>query len=195
MTWFKDELGKRLIVKVRAVLGPRRDLGDVQEVTCLNRILRWCGRDHLGDTRIEYEADSRHCEIFLKQLGLTEKSRNLSSPGHKTQGNWMDGDEISPERRKAYRSMCMRLAYLASDRPELQCPSKEAARLMQRPTLLGEQMLNTAGRSLVGAPRLVVKYEKQRPQKYVDMYCDSNHAGCTQTRKGSTGTTAMIGSH
>ena len=132
----------------------------------------------MGKGRIEYEADIRRCEIFLKQLGLTEKSKSLSSPGHKVSGNWMDDEEMPKDRQTAYRSMCMILAYLASDRPELQYCSKEAARLMQRPTLLGEQMLKTAGRFLAGAPRLVLKYEKQRPQRVIDMFDDRNHAGC-----------------
>ena len=48
LNWFKDELGQRLIVEVLAILRPRADLGEGQEVTCLNRILRWWPMGPLG---------------------------------------------------------------------------------------------------------------------------------------------------
>ena len=53
---YSDELGKHLIVKVRGTLGPRKDLGDVQEIVVLNRIVRWMAGDR---PRIEMEADAR----------------------------------------------------------------------------------------------------------------------------------------
>ena len=48
LLWFRDELSQGLIVKCRAILGPRADLGDVQVVVCLNRILLWCRADLFG---------------------------------------------------------------------------------------------------------------------------------------------------
>ena len=41
--WFHEELNKRMqgMVKHLGSLGPRQDLGDVQEIRCLNRIIRW----------------------------------------------------------------------------------------------------------------------------------------------------------
>ena len=126
-------------------------------------------------------------------MGLSEKSKPVSAPGYKVTGNWMDGDELPPERRRALRSASMSLAYLATDRREPQCPSKEAA-MMQKTTLIGEQMLRAA-RLLVGVPRLVVSYVRQHPRKVIDMCTDSNHAGRTQARRGSTGTCVMIGKH
>ena len=62
---YSDELGKRLIVKVRGTLGPRRDLGDVQEIVVLNRIVRWVTGDR---PRIEMEADARHVPLLVQQL-------------------------------------------------------------------------------------------------------------------------------
>ena len=125
-------------------------------------------------------------------MGLSEKSKPVSAPGYKVTGNWMDGDELPPERRKALRCASMSLAYLATDRRELQCPSKDAA-MMQKPPSIGEHLLKAAGRFLVGVPRLVVSYVRQHPQKMIDMCTDSSHAGLTQTWRGSTGTCVMIG--
>ena len=67
-------------------------------------------------------------------MGLSEKSKPVSAPGYKVIGNWMDGDELPPERRKALRCASMSLAYLATDWRELQCPSKDAA-MMQKPPI------------------------------------------------------------
>ena len=44
---FRDELGKHLLVKTTAVVGPNVGLGDVQEAIHLNRLLgySWCSDD------------------------------------------------------------------------------------------------------------------------------------------------------
>ncbi len=107
----------------------------------------------------------------------------------------MDGEELTGERRSTFRSACMRLAYLPADRPELQFLSKEAATIMQRPTVIREQMLKRATRFLIGCPRTVVKYARQRAPRNLDMYTDSNHAGCTQARKSTSSMAAMYGQH
>ena len=39
----------------------------MQEVKILNRIVSWC-----NETGIHYEADPRHIEIIIDQLGLQE---------------------------------------------------------------------------------------------------------------------------
>ena len=41
---FRDELGKHLLVKTTAVMGPNAEMGDVQEAIHLNRLLRLSSR-------------------------------------------------------------------------------------------------------------------------------------------------------
>ena len=64
-----EELGKlrkaledKYKIKVETLSG---DAGDVQEVKILNKIVRWT------DTGVELEADPRHAEIVIRELGLT----------------------------------------------------------------------------------------------------------------------------
>eukprot|EP00973_Karenia_brevis_P040877 5656380-Karenia_brevis.AAC.1 len=86
-------MGKHMLIKHEATLGPEVSLGDSSEVRCLNRIIGWVrpGSYHNGTAylqassmpgttttkmeRIEYEADPRHAEIFMQQFGLNSKSK------------------------------------------------------------------------------------------------------------------------
>jgi hypothetical protein len=77
---FQKLLGEHLIVKNRGILGPRRDLGNVEEILIPNRIIRWCPADQHGGEHIEYEADPRHAEIFCRQMGVLMNAKGVTSP-------------------------------------------------------------------------------------------------------------------
>ena len=144
---------------------------------------------------IHYEADPRHCEIFLKQIGLNDKTKAVAAPGYKTTGRWMDGDVLPASGQRDYRSACMRLAYLGSDRPELQYATKEACRSMAKPTRGSWKLVKRMARYLKGAPRLVQKFGFQEMPEAVVVTGDSDYAGCRQTRKSTSGLVIMYGDH
>ena len=73
--WFRDNIQKRFEVKIRGRLGP--DVNDDKSVRILNRIVTW------KEDGIHYEADQRHAEIIVRQLGLKDSSNSLSTPGVK----------------------------------------------------------------------------------------------------------------
>ena len=54
---FRDELGKHLLVKTTAVMGPNVEMGNVQEAIHLNRLLRLYPPGAEGGERWELEAD------------------------------------------------------------------------------------------------------------------------------------------
>ena len=62
LEWFRDFLKDRWDVKA-SILGPESH--QVQEVRVLNRSIRWTARG------IEYEADSRHPQLVILELGLS----------------------------------------------------------------------------------------------------------------------------
>ena len=161
--WFEKELGKHLIVKNRGILGPCPEEGDVSEIIVLNRILRWCVSEGGTVERIEWEADPRHVDIVIAQLGLDPKSKPVATPGIRPPAveNEAGDKQLTGEDVVRFRSVCMRIAYLAQDRPEIQFSSKEAARYMQAPTVAAWQMLKRIGRFLIGVPRVVVRYPRQ----------------------------------
>ena len=69
-----DELREFWLIKVRGLLGP--DSTDDKEVSILNRVVRWENGDIL------YEADPRHVEKLLRDLGM-ENCKPLTTPGVK----------------------------------------------------------------------------------------------------------------
>ena len=112
---FRDELGKHFLVKTTAVAGPNVEMDVVQEAIHLNRLMRLYPPDAEGGDRWEIEADPRHVEILVSQMGLRNESKAVSTPGV-----WMtdeeDGKELDAGGRACYRSWTMRVSYLSQDR-------------------------------------------------------------------------------
>ena len=55
--------------------------------------------------------------------------------------------------------------------------------------------LKRLGRYLVGEPRMRVWFEFQNMPDDLTIWTDSDHAGCTKTRKSTSGGLALLGSH
>ena len=71
LNWLRAQFEARFEITCQ-VLGPER--GQQQEVRILNRVLRWCKNG------IEYEANERHAEIAIRDLGL-DGAKALGTPG------------------------------------------------------------------------------------------------------------------
>ena len=99
---------------------------------------------------------------------------------------------------RKYRSVVMRAAHLSQDRPHLSYSTKELARDMQKPTEKSMTNLKRLGRYLKKRPRLVQLFVEQTSTTNVvrlDVYGDSDHAGCLKTRKSTTGMVLMRDAH
>ncbi len=66
----------------------------------LNRVIRWT------EGGLEYEADPRHAELIIKQLGL-EEAKEVATPGEKEEAPEDDEDdeELNPEDTGRYRAI------------------------------------------------------------------------------------------
>ena len=112
-------------------------------------------------------------------------------------------EHLTPEGDKAlegatatlYRSMVMRLNYLAQDRPDIQFACKELARGMSSPTEGNWQQLKRLGRYLLLRPRMVMNYDYQSVSTFLDSRVDTDHAGCLKTRKSTNGGALTLGNH
>ena len=125
---FYTDLQELVGVKFEGLLGPNRAAGDVSEVLCLNKISRW-----MPDNSIQIEADPRRAEIMLRQLGLLcASAKAVVTPGIKPSAADL-GEPLLGEAATEFRSLVMRAAYLAEDRPDIRYAAKEAARLMSEP--------------------------------------------------------------
>ena len=187
LDWLELELQKAYEIQTQKI-GPGKDQD--REGKVLNRIVRFTSDGW------EYEADPRHAELIMEQLGVSE-SKSLSTPG-------VDGaaEEDTPEDvdiqgldATRFRGVSARANYLSMDRSDIQFASKEVCREMSRPTTGSLRRLTRIGQYLRGKPRLVWKYAMQDECQLIDVYSDSDWAGCRKSRKSSSGGCIMRGTH
>ena len=186
LDWLKEELEKHYELTESARLGPGPN--DAKEGKILNRIIRWT------DEGLEYEADPRQSEKLIEQLGLSG-ANSTATPGLKVTAEQIASEEpLDQLKHKAFRGVAARANYLAADRPEIQFASKEICRWMAKPTTGGVLALKRLGRYLEGRRRVVYRYPWQKTRR-IDVYSDTDWAGCQKTRKSTSGGCLMLGSH
>jgi hypothetical protein len=84
---------------------------------------------------------------------------------------------------------------MALDRGDLSFASKEVSRGMANPMRGDEARLKRVLRYLRGCPRAYYEFPWQEKQNTISGYSDSDWAGCTRTRKSTSGGVIMIGRH
>ncbi len=89
----------------------------------------------------------------------------------------------------------MRINYIAQDRSDLQFAGKELARAMQSPTHGDWTKMKRVARYVKKRPRVIIRYEKQDPCTYVEVWVDTDHAGCLRTRRSTNGGALRFGKH
>ena len=83
---------------------------------------------------------------------------------------------------------------MVADRIDVQYSCTEVYRWMAKPTLRAWTALKRLCRFLNGLPRLVYKYPKQTIDA-IDVYTDTDWAGCPITRKSTSGGCVLLGKH
>ena len=186
LDWFETQMKEKYELTTGPRLGPGEQ--DGKEGVILNRIVRWT------ESAVEYEADPRQAEKLIRECGL-EGANSVTTPGLKETGAQATDDcELGKELHTAFRASAARANYLAADRPDAQFAAKEICRWMSKPTVSAWSALKRLVRYLVGLPRLVFKYPDQVVAS-VDAYADTDWAGCTRTRKSTSGGCVMLGAH
>ena len=96
---------------------------------------------------ISYEADPRHAEIVIDELGLKD-AKGVVTPGTTEDGATKDNNEkqLDDHHPSKYRAIVARLNYLTSDRPDISLSVKEFARSMSSPSEGGQEKLKRLGR-------------------------------------------------
>ena len=187
LLWLKERFLERYEIKDSGIMGP--GVNDVKSARVLNRLITWHS-DHIA-----YEADPRHVEIIVQELGL-QGAKPVSAPGGRDNKDVEDeSTPLSPQKTFQYRSLVMRAQYLSLDRRDIQFSSKELARKMQAPTERDWQALKKLGRFLLGRPRLVWQFKDQGPVREFTQFTDSDDAGCPVTRKSTSSGDLLHGSH
>jgi len=183
-----DWLEKAIAESYEITLGPRLGPGpdDAKEARALNRIIRWTSEG------IEYEADPRQVEKLVQECGLVG-CKAMATPGVRTGFQELEADEpLEPRLHTAFRSAAARGNYLSADRIDCQFGCKEICRWMSSPSQTSWKALKRLARYLVGRPRLVYLYRRQEVD-HVDVYTDTDWAGCPKTRKSTSGGCVVLG--
>ncbi len=184
--WMKSEMEGKYELTETGRIGPAPR--DGKELKVLNRLVRWCGDG------LEYEADPRQAEKIIGDLDL-EGAKTVGSPGVKITSDMSSKDEPLEEgKHTAFRSVAARGNYLAADRPDIQFGCKEICRWMAQPSQGGVRAVKRLGRYLEGHRRVVFRYPFQDAES-VEVYSDTDWAGCVKTRKSTSGGCLLLGGH
>ena len=156
---------------------------------------------HINDelNRVEVEADKKHAEIVVKELGL-QKAKAVSTPRVKLSVEQTEAREQTPlldaERATLYRSCAMRCKYLDQDRLDIAECVKALSQHMSVPREGHLVELKRLGRYLLGQPTHRTVYE---PQEIADaktnVWTDSDWAGEPVSRKSTSGIIVARGKH
>ena len=177
LDWFKQQLEKKYEPTEQCRLGPGAN--DHKGRKILNRIIRWTDRG------IEYEANPRQTETVVDELTLVG-AKTVGTPGVKASAGATASDEdLELHQHTAFRGVAARCNYLAADRPDIQFSAKETCRWMAKPSKQGLAALKRFGRYLEGHQRLVLHYPQYA--EVVDVYSDTDWAGCLRTRRSTSG--------
>ena len=140
------------------------------------------------------EADLRHAELIVKQLGL-ENAKELTCPSADEPVRPDDNEALNAEYTTQYKSIVARANYLSMDRPDIQFAVKKLATSMSSPTNRNWNELKRLGRYLKKRPRVVIKYNWQNAGENIVANSDSDWAGDKKTRKSTSGGILRIGDH
>ena len=187
LDWFRIKIAGRYEVKFRGRLGP--DTEDDKAIRLLNRIIQWT------DEGILYEADQRHAEIIIRELGLHNSVKTVMTPGTKVDEGPEDERELDGSQATMFRAMVARANYLAQDRTDIQYTTKELSRNMSKATWASCTALKRLGRYLKWKPRMVSEFPYQEGVTHVTTWTDTDYAGCRKTRKSTTAGVMMLGKH
>ena len=127
-----------------------------------NRNVTW------SDTVITFEADQRHVEICLKDVGVEETRKVVSTPIDRLSKDvrnrkvnvsaTLEDELLTPSGAMKYRDVVARTNYLGQDRSEIQYSVKELGKEMSCPRQSSWTKMRKLLRYFKGVPRAVLSF-------------------------------------
>ncbi|CAE7273855.1 unnamed protein product [Symbiodinium sp. CCMP2592] len=155
----------------------------------------------LGRTKVRTEdsiltlPDSKHADNVCEQLGIGPKDKGVvpSKPLDLSRS-----EELSAGDSARFRSAVGSAIYLSADRRDIQFAVKELARRLQNPRICDWLAAETLARYLRATPRFgrVVVLDpasKSTALLNLEVYSDSDWAGCPETRRSTDNIVACLG--
>ena len=144
LDWLSQKLNEQLELVQKARLGPGYD----NVATVLNRCVMH------SDSGLTREADPRHAELAVAELGLQAGRSQTSSRGTKSNSP-LDHEELEPDEQTAHHSVPARLSYLATGKTDIAFACKECSRAVGKATRADLTRLKRIGRYLLHTLRSV----------------------------------------
>ena len=112
LRWLKEQLSQRFEMKTTS-MGLKE--GESKEERILNRVIR------VTSEGWEYEADQRHADLIIQEMGASKMS-TLSHPGgdKKVIEDEEKSEELQGKEATRFRAVAARANYLSADRPDIQ---------------------------------------------------------------------------
>lgn len=134
----------------------------------------------------------------MEALGFNGKTKSLTINGKKDEEEEEEAEddaEVDKEEATNFRAIAARLNFMAIDCPDVTYPVKELRREMSSPKESSWRKLKRLARFVLGRKALVWRYEWQPEADNLDVYSDSDWAGCIRTRISTSGGAVMYGKH
>ena len=153
--------------------------------------------DVLND-EVTLEADTKLVENALESMKLNG-AKGVDSPRvRRTEEQTTqieNSEKLTSAESTVYRSLAMKLAYVAQDRVDIAEAVKCLTRHMKEPRSGHMQELKRLGRYLVKNRRCVLTYARQTSDETLQVHVDSDWAGDLLGRKSTTGVIVRRGKH
>ena len=119
LDWYRSTITSKFEAQVKGRMGPGKEY--LKSMRVLNRIISWT------TSGIEYDADQRHVEIIVRELGLETDSKSVETLriATKKRSDLESAEELDATLRTWYRGIVARGNYIAQDRCDIQYAVKE----------------------------------------------------------------------
>ena len=164
--------------------------GSMREKECrfLGRTVRWTRQG------IEWIGDAKLREALIKEWGMSQATA-VSTPIVKEEAPAEGGRPMNDRDAGRYRRAAAQINYLSLDNPFIAFAAKELSRRMARPEEGDEVRIKRVVRFLIGCPGAVYRYPWQDSSQVIQTFTDSDWAGCSRTRRSTSGGAVHIGGH
>ena len=186
----QDDIVNNLFTAIQKqlMLRPTGELSMEQTISFLGRDITNKG-DHY-----EINLNKSYINTMLEEAGMTT-CKAATTPGtaaNKTSNDVNDNIPVDKDEHALYRRIVGKLQWMTYTRPDLSFATKELARSLQQPTYLDMKKMKHTLRYLQGTKDYkFILHPTTIPQNkdipILDVYVDADWAGCTTTRKSTTG--------
>ena len=115
--------------------------------------------------------------------------------GEPTEGE-TETECMTKEEATSFRGVAARINYLAADCPKIQFPTKEVCRDMANHTFRSHEKMKRLARYMLNFGDTVFEYSWQEEDVMtLKVFTDSDWAGCTKSRRSTSGGIMQMGTH